>query len=102
MHTCICLISYFRGHTINIQGDASFYPVDLHLPIPLVYSELPPYLSIPFSSLPFLFFLSVMVLPVIRFYCDVPDEFLFAPTVNLMEVAKAVKIGRNASMQCKD
>jgi hypothetical protein len=29
----------------------------------------------------------------IRFYCDVPDEFLFAPNTNLKEVAKAVKIG---------
>jgi hypothetical protein len=41
-----------------------------------------------------------MVLSGLRFYCDVPDEFLFAPTVNLMEVAKAVKIGNNSSMQC--
>jgi hypothetical protein len=41
-----------------------------------------------------------MVLSGLRFYCDVPDEFLFAPTVNLMEVAKAVKIGNNSSTQC--
>jgi hypothetical protein len=40
-----------------------------------------------------------MVSSGLRFYCDVPDEFLFAATVNLMEVAKAVKIGRNTSMQ---
>ena len=28
-----------------------------------------------------------------RFYCDLPDEFLFAPTANLFEVAHAVKLG---------
>jgi hypothetical protein len=75
----------------------------------IAYSQLPPLLtflflshlslSFPFSSLPFLSFLSVMVSSGLRFYCDVPDEFLFAATVNLMEVAKAVKIGRNTSMQ---
>ena len=28
-----------------------------------------------------------------RFYCDIPDEFLFMPKVNLLDIAKAVKIG---------
>lgn len=92
MHTYIRLISYFRDHTISTQGQASPYPVDLHLPMS--------FLTLPFVSFPFFSFLSVIVLSVLRFYCDVPDEFLFAPTVNLMEVAKAVKIGRNTSMQC--
>ena len=49
-------------------------------------------------------FPSEMILPLHRFFCDVPDEFLFAPTVNLMEIAKAVKIGDNdassSSEQC--
>ena len=31
--------------------------------------------------------------PLSRFYCDIPDEFLFSQTVNLTEIAKAVKIG---------
>jgi hypothetical protein len=34
-----------------------------------------------------------------RFFCDIPDEFLFLPSVNLLEISKAVKLGTLTAAQ---
>ena len=82
-------------HTIIVEIIPSTYINTFYL------SCLPTLLFSLWRVLNELYFLpSVTIMSRIRFYCDVPDEFLFAPTVNLMEIAKAVKIGENnASME---
>lgn len=34
-----------------------------------------------------------------RFFCNIPDEMFFLPSVSLLEIAKAVKVGTVTSVQ---